>query len=75
MAELSVEEMGRRGGLKTLSKYGTDHFRKIGRRGGQRTKELHWDRFAEWGTRGGRPPKQCLQQVMEGKRSKDQKGG
>jgi general stress protein YciG len=67
---LTVEEMARRGGLQTLSKYGKDHFRRIGRKGGQRTKELYQDRFKEWGMSGGRPSKQSLKECMEGEKAK-----
>jgi len=73
--ELTVKEMARRGGLRTFSKYGREHFCEIGKKGGQRTKQLYWDHFAEWGARGGRPAKYSLEQVMEGEKAKQQKGG
>ena len=38
---VGVKEAGRRGGLATLSRYGHDRFRTIGRLGGERTKQFY----------------------------------
>lgn len=55
--EVSVRDAGRRGGRATLEKYGRDYFKIIGRRGGQKTKELYRDLFRKNGRKGGRPQK------------------
>lgn len=38
--ELTVREAGRRGGIATRDKHDHEHFVEIGRRGGQRVREL-----------------------------------
>jgi len=63
-AKLSVAEAGRRGGCKTLERYGRDHFRAIGRKGGERTKELYAELLREFGSRGGRPQRPDLDEAM-----------
>jgi hypothetical protein len=68
--QLSIAEMARKGGLQTLTRYGSEHFKKIGLKGGQRTKELHQQHFKEWGARGGRPVKRSLAEITEGERVK-----
>jgi len=52
---ISVQEAGRRGGESTLERRGTDFFRKIGRKGGQRTAQLYRELLKEFGKKGGRP--------------------
>ncbi len=38
--KMSVSEAGRRGGLKTSETHGRDFYRKIGKQGGSRVREL-----------------------------------
>ena len=53
----TVQEAGRRGGLRTLEKHGSSFFSVIGRRGQIRMREK-WPGMAKtWGGRGGRPRK------------------
>lgn len=37
---LTVREAGRKGGAATAERHGHDHYRAIGKKGGQRVKEL-----------------------------------
>ena len=37
---MTVIEAGRLGGLKTMAKHGRAHYERIGKRGGQKVKEL-----------------------------------
>ena len=73
--EISVREAGRRGGLSNVRKYGVQHFVKIGRIGGLRTKALYSNRHSEWGKLGGRPKKPSLHQstgeLRENERKED----
>jgi general stress protein YciG len=55
LGEISVKEAGRRGGCITLQNHGVEFYRKIGRKGGQRTAELYADLLREFGKKGGRP--------------------
>ena len=57
---ISVQEAGRRGGESTLERRGTDFFREIGRKGGQRTAELYRELLKEFGGKGGRPRRPSL---------------
>lgn len=57
---ISVQEAGRRGGESTLERRGTDFFREIGRKGGQRTAELYRGLLKEFGKKGGRPRRPSL---------------
>lgn len=57
---ISVQEAGRRGGESTLERRGTDFFREIGRKGGQRTAELYRELLKEFGKKGGRPRRPSL---------------
>ena len=57
---ISVAEAGRRGGHATLENQGTEFFRRIGKRGGQRTKELYGELLSEFGKKGGRPRRPTL---------------
>ncbi len=52
---ISVQEAGRRGGESTLERRGTNFFREIGRKGGQRTAKLYRELLKEFGKKGGRP--------------------
>jgi general stress protein YciG len=60
----SVVEAGHRGGCKTLERHGREHFRAIGKKGGERTRELYGDLLREFGRRGGRPQRPDLDEVM-----------
>lgn len=60
----SVAEAGRRGGRKTLQLHGREHFRLIGKKGGERTRELYADLLKEFGKRGGRPQRPDLDEIM-----------
>lgn len=60
----SVAEAGRRGGRRTLERHGRDHFRAIGKKGGERTKELYAELLREFGSRGGRPQRPDLDEAM-----------
>jgi general stress protein YciG len=57
---ISVYEAGRRGGHATLEKHGTEFFKEIGARGGQRTKQLYGHLLSEFGRKGGRPRRPSL---------------
>lgn len=61
---LSVQQAGRRGGRATLSKHGTDFFRRIGKKGGQRTAERYSYLLKEFGKKGGRPRRPALAEHM-----------
>ena len=58
--QITVQEAGRRGGRSTLEHRGTEFFREIGRKGGQRTKELYGELLSEFGRKGGRPRRPAL---------------
>jgi len=60
--EITVAEAGRRGGQSTLERQGAEFFRKIGRKGGQRTAELYRDLLSEFARRGGRPRRPALEE-------------
>lgn len=57
MSEISCKEAGRRGGRRTVEKYGLDHYRRIGARGGQTTKERWGAMMSEWAKAGGGRPR------------------
>ena len=60
-AQITVREAGRRGGNVTRDRYaGTDFYRRIGAKGGRRTKELYRDLLSEFGKKGGRPRRPIL---------------
>ena len=63
---ISVQEAGRRGGESTLERRGTDFFREIGRKGGQRTAELYRELLKEFGKKGGRPKRPTLDESAGG---------
>lgn len=57
---ISVREAGARGGRSTLEHQGVEFFHEIGKKGGQRTKELYGELLSEFGKRGGRPKRPTL---------------
>jgi general stress protein YciG len=57
---ISVKEAGRRGGYATLETQGVDFFKKIGKKGGQRTKELYGELLSQLGKNSGRPRRPTL---------------
>jgi len=61
---ITVAEAGRRGGRATFENQGADFFRRIGKKGGQRTKELYADLLKQFGKKGGRPRRPALAQSM-----------
>ena len=62
---LNVQEAGARGGQTTLERHGTDFYRKIGKKGGRRTKELYGDLIRKFGKKGGRPRRPSLRNMGE----------
>jgi len=62
--QLTVAQAGRRGGQSTLDHRGTEFFREIGRKGGQRTAELYGELLKEFGRKGGRPRRPTLNDHM-----------
>jgi len=64
--QLTVAQAGRRGGSMTRDRYaGTDFYRRIGAKGGQRTKELYADLLSQFGKKGGRPRRPNLDSAGE----------
>ena len=61
---ITVVEAGRRGRHATLASHGKGFFKKISRKGGQRTAELYRGLLREFGKKGGRPRKQVLNEYM-----------
>jgi len=61
---VSVREAGARGGRTTLERRGTGYFKRIGRKGGLRTKQLYSEMFREFGRRGGRPRRPSLEECQ-----------
>ncbi len=71
--EITVREAGTRGGNVTRDRYaGTDFYRRIGAKGGTRTKELYRDLLSEFGKKGGRPKRPTLSESA-GERDHQQK--
>jgi len=64
-SQITVREAGARGGRATLESQGTEFFKRIGKKGGQRTKELYGELFKEFGRRGGRPRRPSLEDMGE----------
>ena len=64
MAGITVDEAGRRGGNTTRERYGRDFYRRIGKLGGERTRELYAEALKEVGKRGGRPRRPALDEYM-----------
>lgn len=59
-SQVTVREAGARGGRSTLERQGVEFFREIGKKGGQRTKELYGELLSEFGKKGGRPKRPTL---------------
>ena len=57
MRETTVNEAGRRGGLKVLNTKGREFFSRIGRKGQKVMREKYPDMAKTWGKKGGRPRK------------------
>ena len=65
-SQITCREAGARGGHATLQNQGTEFFRRIGKRGGQRTKELYGELLSEFGRKGGRPRRPSLSESVGG---------
>jgi len=63
---ITVGEAGRRGGRATLESHGADFFKRIGKKGGQRTVKLYREMLSEFGKKGGRPRRPALDESMGG---------
>jgi len=68
--QITTVEAGRRGGQTTLEHHGVEFFRRIGRKGGQRTASLYRELLTEFGRRGGRPRRPTLDESA-GERGRD----
>jgi len=66
---ITVNEAGRRGGLRTLQKHGRDFFVRIGQRGQAAVRARYPGRAREWGKLGGRPRKPNLENMGSGQRN------
>lgn len=55
ISELSIREAGSRGGRTTRDRYGSAHYKAIGRKGGKKTAELYGQLMRIFGEQGGRP--------------------
>ncbi len=62
--DISVKVAGRRGGTTTRDRYGRDFYRRIGKLGGERTRELYAGALRELGKKGGRPRRPSLDEYM-----------
>ena len=60
MAETTVNEAGRKGGLALLSKRGRKHFAEIGKKGQEVLIKRYPGMASKWGKKGGRPKKNNL---------------
>jgi len=71
MAEMTVREAGRKGGMTVRDKHGPDFFREIGRKGGQATWKSHGREFyQEIGKRGGQKGGARVRELIQkGKRA------
>lgn len=65
--DISVRIAGRRGGTTTRDRYGSDFYRRIGKLGGERTRELYAEALKEVGKRGGRPRRPSLDESPGGR--------
>lgn len=63
-SHVTCREAGARGGRATVENQGTDFFKRIGRKGGQRTAELYRELLSEFGKRGGRPKRPTLDESV-----------
>ncbi len=52
---IDVRSAGHRGGNETLRRYGSEHSKRIGRKGGKTTSKKYKEMLASWGQLGGRP--------------------
>jgi len=57
---ITVNEAGRRGGLRTLQKHGSEFFVRIGQKGQEVMRARYPGQAREWGKLGGRPRKPHL---------------
>ena len=73
--EVTVRQAGQRGGRATLERHGVGFFRKIGTKGGRRTKQLYAKLLRELGKKGGRPRRPTLDEsVGEGDHNRKEAG-
>lgn len=59
-SQITVREAGARGGRATLESQGVNFFKRIGKKGGERTAVLYRELLSEFGKRGGRPRRPTL---------------
>jgi hypothetical protein len=57
---VTVQEAGRRGGLKIRAKFGRSFFSDIGKKGQKAMRDKYPGKASEWGKMGGRPVKPPL---------------
>jgi len=57
---ITVNEAGKKGGLRTLTKLGREFYVGIGRKGQKSMRRKYPNKAREWGRRGGRPRKNSL---------------
>ncbi len=62
--EITVQQAGKRGGRATLENHGRDFFSRIGKKGGERTADLHHNLLRQFGQMGGRPKRPTLDETM-----------
>lgn len=55
--QMTINEVGRLGGLTVLAQRGRDYFSEIGRKGQQVMRKRYPGMASVWGKRGGRPRK------------------
>jgi len=66
-SEITAKEAGRRGGRATLENQGIEFFKRIGKKGGERTKELYGELLSEFGRKGGRPRRPTVDESVREK--------
>ena len=52
---INVKDAGAKGGRTTLERHGREFYQIIGKKGGNRARELYRDLLKEFGRKGGRP--------------------
>ena len=57
---ITVNEAGKKGGLRTLTKLGREFYVGIGRKGQKSMRRKYPNKAWEWGRYGGRPRKNSL---------------
>lgn len=62
---ITVNEAGKRGGRRTLTKLGREFYAQIGRKGQKSMRCKYPNRAREWGKLGGRPKKHSLDDMGE----------